>query len=609
MVYSPIGSVSTSSLIGVGIACGGNVLISLALTIQKLAHRRNEEQVHARYLASQNDQGNEADDTGSALGAPSPIPEEEEEEEEGIDSGETSTSTAAGTPSPSPGRHKTSSRSRSPRSFANRDGSSSQTLTAVPVVLVPERTNSGTSQLALHLAPSPSTSPHPNLTTPDSITQHRNDGNDSATPTREDGDDGDDGKENAAQHSGEVEEGMYLKSKLWWAGMVLIAIGEGGNFLSYGFAPASVVAPLGTVALIANCVFAPLILREQFHKKELIGMALAIIGAVTVVWSSNSANPRLDPPQLLTALSRLPFVLYTILNFLLLSLFLFLSSTSHGQRYIVIDVGICALFGGYTVLATKALSSLLSNDFFGAWEWGITWGMVAVVGVTSLGQIRWLNRALMRFQSKEVIPTQFVFFSLAAIIGSAVLYQEFRDVPFSHFINFAFGIATTFLGVHLLTSSQPSSEDENPDEADAEPADPTAPPLPRISSSRSVNLLLPTSISAVTERTPLVSNPSFTPALNVRRPSEIPTNTLFSPPNSGGVGPGTTRIRLSSRTSTTDFSTPTLGLGSQAGFLLMATTPPGPGFFGPGRRGRSASRAGPGGWDEESGRRVSGLPR
>jgi hypothetical protein len=40
---------------------------------------------------------------------------------------------------------------------------------------------------------------------------------------------------------------MYLKSKLWWFGLALISIGEGGNFLSYGFAPASVVAPLGTV--------------------------------------------------------------------------------------------------------------------------------------------------------------------------------------------------------------------------------------------------------------------------------------------------------------------------------------------------------------------------
>jgi len=54
------------------------------------------------------------------------------------------------------------------------------------------------------------------------------------------GDDDDDGP-------GEVEEGMYLKSKLWWLGQGLITAGEFGNFLSYGFAPASVVAPLGTV--------------------------------------------------------------------------------------------------------------------------------------------------------------------------------------------------------------------------------------------------------------------------------------------------------------------------------------------------------------------------
>lgn len=45
----------------------------------------------------------------------------------------------------------------------------------------------------------------------------------------------------------ENESRSYIKSKLWWAGILLMALGEGGNFLSYGFAPASVVAPLGTV--------------------------------------------------------------------------------------------------------------------------------------------------------------------------------------------------------------------------------------------------------------------------------------------------------------------------------------------------------------------------
>lgn len=89
-------------------------------------------------------------------------------------------------------------------------------------------------------------------------------------------------------------EGEYLRSKLWWAGLGLMGLGETGNFLSYGFAPASVVAPLGTVALIANCFFAPLILRESFTRRNVLGMTLAIVGAVTVVWAATDSKPRVS---------------------------------------------------------------------------------------------------------------------------------------------------------------------------------------------------------------------------------------------------------------------------------------------------------------------------
>lgn len=66
-----------------------------------------------------------------------------------------------------------------------------------------------------------------------------------------------------------------------WLGFLLMNVGETGNFISYAFAPASVVAPLGTVlafyltcrwslilfqfALIANCLFAPLLLHERLR--------------------------------------------------------------------------------------------------------------------------------------------------------------------------------------------------------------------------------------------------------------------------------------------------------------------------------------------------------
>lgn len=45
-------------------------------------------------------------------------------------------------------------------------------------------------------------------------------------------------------------QASYLSSKLWWLGLLVMILGELGNFIAYGFAPAVLVAPLGTVALV-----------------------------------------------------------------------------------------------------------------------------------------------------------------------------------------------------------------------------------------------------------------------------------------------------------------------------------------------------------------------
>jgi len=44
--------------------------------------------------------------------------------------------------------------------------------------------------------------------------------------------------------------GSYLRSGTWWIGILLMVLGEAGNFVAYGFAPASVVAPLGKLQFI-----------------------------------------------------------------------------------------------------------------------------------------------------------------------------------------------------------------------------------------------------------------------------------------------------------------------------------------------------------------------
>ena len=100
-------------------------------------------------------------------------------------------------------------------------------------------------------------------------------------------------------------------------------------------------------------------------------------------------------------LQQIPFIVYTSINAAFVTVLLLLARSPRWEnRYIAIDVGICALFGGYTVLSTKALSSLLSSMFLDAFRRWITWGLLLVLVVTSILQVKYLNRALMRFQSK-----------------------------------------------------------------------------------------------------------------------------------------------------------------------------------------------------------------
>lgn len=135
-----------------------------------------------------------------------------------------------------------------------------------------------------------------------------------------------------------------------------MALGETGNFTScvlthplipfiprtadasfvyrYAFAPASIVAPLGTTALIANCFIAPCLLHEKFRKKDLLGIALSIVGALAVVLSGRSENKsvscaiaavgpqradetpilQLSPSEFLHAIAQPAFIVYSSIS-------------------------------------------------------------------------------------------------------------------------------------------------------------------------------------------------------------------------------------------------------------------------------------------------------
>lgn len=282
---------------------------------------------------------------------------------------------------------------------------------------------------------------------------------------------------------GPSENTTYLKSPYWWAGILLMTVGEAGNFLAYGFAPASIVSPLGVVALVSNCIIAPCLLKERFRKRDLLGVIVAVAGAVTVVLSAKTSETKMGPEDLWTAMTRWEFEVYLGITAALI-VGLMWASGKYGGKSILIDLGLVGLFGestliratvvlltiskgGYTALSTKGVASLLSDTLWLSLTFPITYLLLFILIASALLQIRYVNRALQRFDSTQVIPTQFVLFTLSVIIGSAILYRDFESATLDRVGKFVGGCALTFLGVYLITSGR-SREGDDEDTEDEE---------------------------------------------------------------------------------------------------------------------------------------------
>ena len=277
----------------------------------------------------------------------------------------------------------------------------------------------------------------------------------------------------------EEQRKSYLRSPYWWAGIILMVIGETGNFLAYGFAPASIVAPLGVVALVSNCIIAPCLLKERFRQRDFWGVMVAAAGAVVVVLSAKTSETKIGPEEIWGAITRWEFELYLgITAFLIIALMW--ASGKYGERTILIDLGLVGLYGmllmpdavtilivetgGYTALSTKGIASLLSYTLWHALTFPVTYLLVFILAVSALLQIRYLNRALQRFSSTQVIPTQFVLFTLSVIIGSAVLYRDFESATAERVGKFVGGCILTFLGVYLITSGRGQTDSGRDDD-------------------------------------------------------------------------------------------------------------------------------------------------
>ncbi|CDK26947.1 unnamed protein product [Kuraishia capsulata CBS 1993] len=280
--------------------------------------------------------------------------------------------------------------------------------------------------------------------------------------------------ENDCLDQGLKHSGNYLRSWRWWTGFLLMTLGEIGNFVAYGLAPVSIVTPLGVVTIISNSTFvAPVLFKEKIRRRDILGTFIAALGVVMMVLStlnnSGESHGRIDDPfkyvdTIVLSSSTLIYIMVTSSVSLVLVVHVNGQDYSSDRAvYLISHLTTVALFGAYTALATKLLSTIVE---FASWYDVLTsfrsYTLLLIIILTSALQIRYLNDCLRVASATTVVPIHFVFFTISVLIGSTITFHDFQNRSLSQLFNFCVGCGLTFLGVFCICGEEDTGAEQEP---------------------------------------------------------------------------------------------------------------------------------------------------
>ncbi|KAK3515460.1 hypothetical protein QTP70_022956, partial [Hemibagrus guttatus] len=278
-------------------------------------------------------------------------------------------------------------------------------------------------------------------------------------------------------HTRQSQQGTkpYYTSRLWWYGILLMGLGELGNFAAYGFAPASLIAPLGCVSVIASAVISVVFLKEILRASDLlvvcmsnvsalsIGGVLAITGTYLLVTFAPHSAPHVTANMVERCLISVQFLVYFFSEVVLFCVLLFLYKCRN-MKHIVIVMLLVALLASVTVIAVKAVSGMITETIRGSHlqlTYPIFYIMFIIMIVSCAYQIKFLNDAMKMFDATEIVPINFVFFTASAVIAGILFYEEFYGLSLIYIIMFVLGCLLAFTGVFLIARTRPKIKMDN----------------------------------------------------------------------------------------------------------------------------------------------------
>jgi hypothetical protein len=283
----------------------------------------------------------------------------------------------------------------------------------------------------------------------------------------------------------------YTARPLWWVGMSFILTGSVADFVALTLAPQSVVATLGCLTLVAQVVWAPLILGERLSVRHWIATALIILGVVLAVVYGPHTDGHYALPELLGRFSTLGFAIYVLLAIgVALALYGAISYvegrfdlppkpmlgdyyTEDGRkagdqrwgRFHRVAYGMLSgVIGAQVVLLGKFIGELIAITITGntaTFTTPATYIIIITLAGAVVGQIHFMNEGVSRFQSLYVLPTFQASWTLTCVVGGLVVFDEWSSLSKSvtRQVVFPLGIFITLFAVYYLMNTPALPED------------------------------------------------------------------------------------------------------------------------------------------------------
>ncbi|XP_067867175.1 NIPA-like protein 3 isoform X3 [Heterodontus francisci] len=263
--------------------------------------------------------------------------------------------------------------------------------------------------------------------------------------------------------SGAKDPRSYFRTKTWWLGLVLMLLGELGVFISYAFAPLSLVTPLSAVSIVASSIIGIIFLRDKWKPKEFLrryvlsflGWGLTVIGIYLLVTFGPNTHETLSGRNLVLHLLGLPFLLYLLVVIIIFCLLLYFYKRQK-MAYLVIILLLVALLGSVTVVAAKGVSVMIILSIQGNVQlaYPIFYVMLVCMVATAVYQAAFLREVSELYDASQIASLSYILSTTIAVIAGATFYLEFSGADTLHVCMFIFGSCIAFLGVVLITQNK-----------------------------------------------------------------------------------------------------------------------------------------------------------